>query len=129
MHLEEFIKKLESVNKKLAKLTAEKELLTASVISALNHQHEGERSYEFDVWKITCKTPMVYSLDTKKYKSGAVFIPCEFNPIKEIVSYTVDKKKFEDYMAASPANVRESLCELVTKKPGKPSVSLKPREA
>jgi site-specific DNA-adenine methylase len=125
--LEDSIKKLEATNKKLAKLTLEKEALTAEIIAGIGHQHEGERSYEVNEWKVTVKTPMIYSLDTKAYKSGDVYLDPEFDPIKQSITYTVDKKRFEECMTLAPAEVRETLCELVTKKPSKASVSLKAR--
>lgn len=36
------IKRIEAVNRKIATLLVEKEELTASIISALGHNHEGE---------------------------------------------------------------------------------------
>jgi hypothetical protein len=125
--LEASIKKLEAVNKKLAKLTLEKEALTAEIIAGLAHNHEGERSYEVNEWKVTIKTPMIYSLDTKAYKQGDIYIDPEFDPVKQSITYTVDKKRFEECMTLAPAGVREALCELVTKKPGKESISIKAR--
>jgi hypothetical protein len=125
--LNDSIKELKKVNKKLADLTLQKEELTANIIGALGHEHQGQSTYEYGPWKIECKTPATYSLDKKAYQSGSIFIPGEFDPIKESVSYSVDKKLCEKYMATSPKNVRDSLLELITVKPGKPSVTIKER--
>jgi len=125
--LEDSIKLLEATNKKIAKLTIQKEELTSSIIATIGHNYEGEKSYEFSEWKVTCKTPMIYSLDTKAYRERGVFLDDAFNPVKESIAYTVDKKKFEEYMQIAPESVRNALCELVTKKPGKSSVTLKNR--
>jgi hypothetical protein len=122
--LEDRIKKLEAVNKRLAKINLEKEALTAEIIACLGHKKDGQTTYEVSEWKVTVKTPMILSLDTKAYKSGAVYLDEAFNPIQEQVSYKVDRKKFELYMETAPASVRESLTELVTLKPGKASVSV-----
>ncbi len=125
--LAESIKELECVNKKLAKLLVRREELTADIIGALDHEHAGQRTYEYDIWKITCKTPNTYSLNTKLYKSGDIYLEPEFNPIKESVTYTVDKSLFDKYYSTAPEATRESLLELVTVKPGKESVSIEAR--
>lgn len=125
--LNDSIKELEKTNKQLAKLISRKEELTDAIITALGHEHEGQKSYEYDLWKIECKTPSTYSLDKKAYESGEVFIPAGFNPIKETTAYTVDKKLCELYMSTAPESVRGALAELITVKPGKASVSLKAR--
>ena len=124
--LDESIVRLEKVNKQLAKLLAEKEALTECIISAIGHEHEGEASYRVGLYKITCKTPMIYSLDKKKYESNDVYLPEEFNPIEPKMSYTVNKQLCEDYLKRAPTSVRESLLELITKKPGKANVVLQP---
>lgn len=122
--LEDAVKKLDSVNKKIAKLTLEKEALTKEIISALGHEKEGQITYPVGHKKVTCKTPMIYSLDKKAYESGDIYLPSEFDPIKKCITYSVDKKLCEQYMATSPKSAREALFELITKKPGKPSVTI-----
>jgi hypothetical protein len=125
--LAESILELEKINKQLAKLTVRKEELTETIIAALGHDHYGQKSYEYDVWKIECKTPSIYSLDKKAYESGSVFIPDGFDPVKSSVSYTVDKRLCDKYMSESPLEVREALGQLITVKPGKASVTIKAR--
>lgn len=121
------IKRLVAVNKSISKLTVEKEELTASIINSMNHEHEGQRSYEYGIYKIECKTPMVYSLDTARYKSGDVVLHDGFNPIKQSVTYSVDKIKCDEYMANAPADAKAAICELISKKPGKSAVTIKAR--
>lgn len=116
------IVKLEAVNKKLAKLLVEKEQLTASIIASIGHEHEGERTYEFNAWNVKVKTPYIYSVDTKAYRSGEVFIEDGFNPIEESISYKVNRAKAEEYFQRAPSSVREALTKLITKKPGKPGI-------
>jgi hypothetical protein len=125
--LQESIKELECVNKKLAKLTMRKEELTDMIIGAFDHDHEGQKTYEYDVWKIEVKTPFVYSLNKKKYESGDIKLPEKFNPIKQSVSYSVDKRLCDQYMLEAPKKVRDALAELIDKKPGKAAVSIKER--
>ena len=125
--LSDNIKELEKVNKQLARLSLRKEELTDSIISAMGHQHEGQRSYEYEVWKVEIKTPFVYSLNKKLYESGSVTLPDNFNPIKEAVSYSVDKALCDKYLVDAPKKVRDALIELIDKKPGKASVTIKER--
>lgn len=123
------IKELQKVNKKLAKLSLEKETLTNLIIGALEHDHEGQKSYEHEVWKIEVKTPFIYSLNKKEYESGKFSLPSHFNPIREAISYSIDKKLCEKYLQEAPENVFDALVELIDKKPGKASVTIKERIA
>ena len=123
----ESVKELEKVNKQLAKLLLRKEELTQGIINALDHTHEGQKSYEYGVWKIEVKTPFVYSLNKKLYESGDIKLPDDFNPIKESVSYSVDKRLCDKYMMDAPKKVRDALAELIDKKPGKAGITIKER--
>ncbi len=119
------LKELNSINKKLAKLLLRKEELTEEVIGLFGHEHEGQKTYEFDEWKVEIRTPCVYSLDKKLYESGRFSLPAEYNPIKQSVSYTIDKRLCDDYITKAPKKIRDALAELIEKKPGKPSVHIK----
>ena len=121
------IQELEKVNKQLAKLTLRKEQLTDMIISAMSHNHEGQRTYEYDMWKVEIKTPITYSLNKKLYESGSVILPDNFNPIKESISYSIHKGLCDKYMLDAPKKVKDALAELIDKKPGKTSVTIKER--
>lgn len=121
------IKELQKVNKKIAKLLIQKEILTNQVVAGFGHDHEGQKTYEHDVWKIEIKTPIVYSLDRKLYEEGDICLPEEYNPIKSVVIHSVDKKLFENYMATADKKVVSDLISLIEKKPGKVSVVVKER--
>lgn len=125
--LADLIKELEKVNKQLAKLSLRKEQLTDMIISGMSHNHEGQRTYEYDTWKVEIKTPITYALNKKLYESGNVILPDEFNPIKESVSYSIDKGLCDRYMLEAPKKVKVALAELIDKKPGKASVTIKER--
>jgi hypothetical protein len=125
--LKEYIKELEKVNKQLAKLTLRKEELTDMIISAMSHNHEGQRTYEYDVWKVEIKTPITYCLNKRLYESGSIALPDSFNPIKESVSYSIDKGLCDKYMLDAPKKVKDALAELIDKKPGKASITIKER--
>jgi len=121
------VKELEKVNKQIAKLLLRKEELTDIIIGSLDHNHEGQKTYEYGVWKIEVKTPFVYSLNKKLYESGDVKIPDNFNPIKESISYSIDKRLCDQYMVDAPKKVRDELAELIDKKPGKAGITIKER--
>lgn len=121
------IKELDKVNKQIAKLILRKEELTYTIIGELDHDHEGQKSYEYGIWKLEVKTPFVYSLNKKLYQSGNIQIPDNFNPIKESVSYSIDKRRCDQYLIDAPKKVRDVLVQLIDKKPGKAVVVIKER--
>ncbi len=125
--LADYIQELEKLNKQLAKLTLRKEKLTDMIISGMSHNHEGQRTYEYDTWKVEIKTPITYVFNKKLYESGRITLPDNFNPIKESVSYSIDKGLCDKYMETAPKKVKEALAELIDKKPGKASVTIKER--
>jgi len=61
------------------------------------------------------------------YESGSITLPDNFNPIKESVSYSIDKGLCDKYILEAPKKVRVALAELIDKKPGKASVVIKER--
>lgn len=123
----ESVTELEQVNKQLAALTLRREELTQQIINTLDHEHEGQKTYQYGSWRLEVKTPFVYSLDKKKYESGEFTLPNNFNPIKKSVSYSIDKRLCELYMQEAPQDVRNSLIELIDKKPGKANIVVKER--
>lgn len=123
--LESNISELQEVNKQLARLLVRKEELTNMIVSGMNHNHEGQKTYEYNVWKVEIKTPVTYVLDKKLYESAK--LPQKFNPVKESISYSIDKGLCEKYMLDAPAKVKEVLAQLINKKPGKASVTIKER--
>lgn len=121
------VKELAKVNKQLAKLTLRKEELTSQIIGALDHVHEGQKTYEYGLWKIEVKTPFIYSLNKKLYESGTIKLPDNFNPIKQSVSYSIDKRLLDKYINEAPPEVCDALIELIDKKPGKAGITIKER--
>lgn len=127
LYLDASIHELNKINKKIANLILMKEELTEKVIGALGHEHEGQRTYEHRTWKIEVKTPCIYSLDKRLYESGAHMLPIDFNPIKKSISYTIDKKLCDRFLMHAPQEVKSVLCELIEKRPGKATVTIKER--
>ena len=125
--LVESIQELERVNKRLSKLNLEREKLTTNIIEAFSHSHEGQKTYEYDRWKIEIKTPCVYSLNKKLYESGSYELPEDYNPIRTTTAYTINKTLCEEYLKDAPEDVRDSLIALIDKKPGKAGVVIRER--
>ncbi len=97
------------------------------IISTLDHDHEGQKTYDHGIWKIEIKTPFVYSLNKKLYESMDLNIPKKWNPIKKAVSYSIDKRLCESVIAEAPNEIRDVLVDLIDKRPGKASVVIKER--
>lgn len=123
--LESHIEELQGINKQLAKLLVRKEELTSMIVSSMGHNHEGQKTYEYNVWKVEIKTPATYVLDKRLYES--IKLPTKYNPIKESVSYSIDKGLCDKFMMSAPDKVKEVLAQLICKKPGKASVTIKER--
>lgn len=124
-HIEQLTIELEKLNKCIAKKRIQKELLEQELIAAIGHDYEGSKTYDSGVYSVTIKTDMIYSLDKKAYTSGQIYLPAEFDPITEKVTYEVNKKMFNEYEQTAPIEVRQILNELIEKKPCKPNVSIK----
>jgi hypothetical protein len=127
LYLEASIHELNKINKKIAALLLMKEELTEKVIGALGHEHEGQKTYEHRTWKIEVKTPCIYSLDKRLYESGTYKLPIDYNPIKESISYSIDKKLCDRFLMHAPLEVKNVLSELIEKRPGKATVTIKER--
>ena len=128
MHIEDSIKELQKVTKRIATLTKQKEELINEIIKSLNHNHAGQKSYEVAEYKLEVKTPSIYSLNKALYESGDIKLPAKYNPIKESKSYSVDKKAYDELIETAPNEVYESLLDLITIKPGKPNITVKYKE-
>lgn len=123
--LDQNIEEMQIINAQLANLMLRKEELTNEIIGVFDHEHEGQKTYKYNMWKIEIKTPCVYSLNKKMYESKISKIPSQFNPIKQSVSYSIDKRLCDQYIKDAPKKVRDILVELIEKKPGKSSVCIK----
>lgn len=126
--LRESILELQKVTKKIAQLTQEKEVLIHEIIKALKHKHKGQKSYEFEEFKLEVRTPTIYSLDTKLYEELQESIPEEYNPVKETTSFKIDKKLCDEYLKKAPDDVKSLLIDLIEEKPGKANVVVKYRD-
>lgn len=127
--LDNDIKELDRVNKQIAKLLLKKDSLTKNIISILGHNHEGQKTYEYSIYKLEIKTPVYLSLDKKKYASGKFYLPPEFNPItvSNTVSYAIDKRLYNNCISSAPRETILALSELITKTDGNKTIEIKER--
>ncbi len=123
----ESVKELEKVNKQLAKLLLRKEELTDQIIGALEHDHEGQKSYEYGVWKIEVKTGVTFSLDKDAYESIASKIPEGLDPVKKRIAYDISKSIINEIEKRGNSKELNILSKFISKKPSKPSISIKER--
>ena len=125
--LEESIEEFEIINNQLANLLLRKEELTSEIINCLGHKHDGQKTYEYNIWKIEIKTPCIYSLNKNLYESKKDKIPEHFNPIKQSISYSIDKRLCDKYIQDAPKSIKNTLIELIEKKPGKAGITIHER--
>jgi hypothetical protein len=125
-YINDKVKALDFVNYQISELVDIKQKLEEEIIEGLSHAHEGSKSYVVGKYKVTIKTDFIYSLDKEEYSVLKGHVPAEFNPVKESVSYTIDKriiKKAEDYASKDELML---LSKLISKKPAKPNVKVLP---
>ncbi len=126
-YIKDYILELRRTNQQLEKFVVRKKELTDKIIEVMGHTHKGQKTYEYNAWKIEIKTPCIYSLNKKLYESGDVNLPSSFNPIQEYKSYAIDKRLCDKYIVEAPPEVRKVLVELIDMMPGKASVVVKER--
>jgi len=123
-NLDENIMELNDINKWIKVLDERRQELIVNVIDGLGHKQEGQKTYYYDKWKVTVKTPCTYSLNKKLYESGDVSLPAAFNPIKESIAYSIDKKLCEHFLTNAPQEIKDSLVSLIDKRPGSKTISV-----
>lgn len=122
--LKDNITGLNRVNYQLAKLLEFKQKLEEEIIKGLEHDQEGSHTYSVGKYKVTIKTDWIYSLDKKEYPIYQKKIPTEFNPVKEFISYTVDKRIAREAEEYASSDVLLLIGKIITKKPAKPNVKI-----
>jgi hypothetical protein len=122
--LKDHINALNNVNFQIAKLLEFKVKLEEEIIKGLKHDHEGSHTYDVGKYKVTVKTDWIYSLDKKKYQLYKNNIPAELNPVKESISYVVDKRIVRQAEIDANADDLLLLGKIISKKPAKPNVKI-----
>lgn len=119
------INELELINNKIDELNLIKSEITENIIGALEHKHEGQKTYYLPNRRIEVKTPVNYCLNKRLYEEYESLIPKQYNPVSKSVSYHIDKRVCSQALLYAPVAVKEILCDLIEKKHAKPSIVIK----
>ena len=120
------ISTLERISYQIAVLSRLKEELEARLCVMLEHGDEGQKSYIYDRWSITCKTGYNYSLNKEEYSIIGSRIPTCFNPVKEKISYELDKKIIKDAEKYASQEDLLLISSIIIKKPSKLYIKISP---
>jgi len=110
---------LNLVNFQIAELLRIKEELEARLCALLEHGDDGSRTYTCDKFKITVTTGYIYTLDKNEYMTIGNQIPACFNPVKQRISYDIDKQVIRDAEKYASAEEMALLSQVISKKPKK----------
>ena len=63
----EIVKKIDSLNKTIAKYERQKAICERNLIDILEHNEMGQRTFHVQGYKVTIKNSLIYAIDKKKY--------------------------------------------------------------
>lgn len=115
----ESAKTLELINYQIAELSRIKEEVESKLCELLMHTDDGSKSYIVDRYKITLTSGYIYSLDKENYERIKLNIPVSVNPVKEKVSYEIDKKQIKQMERFAKPEELMLLQQFISKKPKK----------
>ena len=118
------LNELEKVEKLLAKYKRKKEILDESIIKAVGHDHNGQKSYEFLDKKVTIKTTFNYRIDKDVYEDIKNEVPGDWVRVEN--KYTPIKKVLEEVELYGSSDDKLLMSEFITKTEAKPSVKVLP---
>lgn len=103
-------------------LDSQAEKLAESIISAVGHDHIGQKTYDdlLPSQKLTIITKENYTLD--KAKLNATWDATL--PINRSFSYTLREKDYKALVESGDASIKKRLFDIVTSKPAKPVIKL-----
>lgn len=110
----------DSLGRQIAQLELAREKLAENIISAIGHDHVGQKTYQLDGVKLTITTKENYTLD----KSRLNVEWSESLPINRSYSYTLREKDFKAMMEHGNSEQKQMLAEIVTSKPAKPHIKM-----
>lgn len=121
----DYAKTLNKINYEIAELARIKEELEARLCALLEHGDDGSKSYVCDKYKVTVTTGYNYTLNKEEYVTIGSRIPACFNPVREKLSYELDKKIIRDAEKYGSSEELNLLAQIISKKPKKLHVSIK----
>ena len=121
----EKIENLSAVNRLLKNLNDDKAMLEASIAEDLNHHELGQKTYHInDDYTVVVVSGFNYCVDKFAYEAIKNKSALRFNPVREKMTYTVDKTVVKE--AKKYANTQELLLlsEIISEVPTKLSVKI-----
>ena len=115
---------LNTVTYQIAELSRIKESLELKITELLGHQVEGSKSYICDKYKVTVTTGFNYCLDKEEFSVLASRIPKCFNPVRQKISYEIDKSIVKDAEKYASSDELTLLSKFIIKKPKKLHVKI-----
>lgn len=134
--LEETIKNLDLINFQIAELKELKEQVEKKLVRDMNLvsyddngsiksvAHDGEQSKIIGKYKVKIKTPSLWKINAKEYQIVKSRLRQEFDPVKQSVTYRVDKKVLETIKSYGSNEDQEMIESFLTLDYSKPSITL-----
>ena len=115
----EYAKTLNIINYEIAELARIKEELEARLSALLEHSDDGSRTYICDKYKVTVTSGYNYTLNKEEFMAIASRLPQCFNPVRQKMSYEIDKSIIRDAEKYGSAEELQLLAQVISKKPKK----------
>ncbi len=122
--IKELAMTLDGISYQVAELLRIKESLEQKLCAMLGHGEDGSKTYTVERYKVTVKTGWIYTLNKEEFAVIGERLPKCFNPVKQRVSYDLDKsiiRECEKYGSSDDLNL---LAQLISKKPSKLSIKV-----
>jgi len=116
------VKALELIGFQVAELLRIKEALEKQVCELIGHDKEGQQTYLFERYKVTCKTGVNYSLNKEEFEVVGKRLPACFNPVSVVQKYELNKKIIREAYLYGSAQDKKILDSIIVAKPAKLSV-------
>jgi hypothetical protein len=107
---------LNKINFQIAELSRIKEELEARLNALLEHSDDCSKTYVVDKYKITITSGYNYTLNKDEYSIMKSQLPACFNPVKEKISYEIDKKVIRDAEKYGSSDDLNLLAQFISKK-------------
>lgn len=122
--LEEDISTLDHVNYQIAELKRIKECIEDRIRYTLHDKEEGQKTYNVDTYSVTIKTGYNYRLNKEEYEVVGKRLNANFNPVKEVVKYEIDKKVVRDAEKYASQDELNLMSQFIVKSEAKPSIKI-----
>lgn len=93
VNIDDLIEKLKYVSSEIEFLKSEKSKLESDIINIVSFNPEGQKTIETAKYKIRVNAGYNYKIDSLRAEEFFSQFPANLNPIKQKISYEVDKNK------------------------------------